>query len=191
MNWPRGKNWKTPKITTTMKMMMPRNDICRRKMRLWCHCRIICDRALPSDRRKCCPIKCWTVYPKWTWASMPKYETSKRQKWRKISYWWSTAIVKTDRPNSCRLIWQWILCSTIDVSVILHIMRYLVFWSVDNLYKIIIKSTVNIEDPEVKRQRQQQIEAKRAARGEGTGTGGTKRATDDYHYDKFRKQFRR
>lgn len=50
--------------------------------------------------------------------------------------------------------------------------------------------TVNIEDAESKRRRQRQQE-ERERNGEGGQRFGMKRATDDYHYDKFRKQFRR
>lgn len=49
---------------------------------------------------------------------------------------------------------------------------------------------VNIEDAESKRRRQKQQE-ERERNGEGGQRFGLKRATDDYHYDKFRKQFRR
>lgn len=49
---------------------------------------------------------------------------------------------------------------------------------------------VNVEDAESKRRRQRQQE-ERERNGEGGQRFGLKRATDDYHYDKFRKQFRR
>lgn len=50
--------------------------------------------------------------------------------------------------------------------------------------------TVNIEDAESKRRKQRQKE-EREQHSEGGHKQGLKRATDDYHYDKFRKQFRR
>lgn len=49
---------------------------------------------------------------------------------------------------------------------------------------------VNIDDSESKRRKQKQQE-ERERNGEGHHKPGLKRATDDYHYDKFRKQFRR
>lgn len=49
---------------------------------------------------------------------------------------------------------------------------------------------VNIDDAEAKRRKQrQQEERERNANGGQRPT--IKRATDDYHYDKFKKQFRR
>lgn len=53
---------------------------------------------------------------------------------------------------------------------------------------------VNIEDAETKRRRQKQQEERereRERQSDGNYKPGIKRATDDYHYDKFRKQFRR
>lgn len=50
---------------------------------------------------------------------------------------------------------------------------------------------VNIDDSEQRRRRQKMQEEQRQQRGEGGQKSGIKRATDDYHYDKFRKQFRR
>lgn len=49
---------------------------------------------------------------------------------------------------------------------------------------------VNIEDSETKRRRQK-MQEERERQGDGNQKPGIKRATDDYHYDKFRKQFRR
>lgn len=49
---------------------------------------------------------------------------------------------------------------------------------------------VNIEDAETKRRRQR-MQEERERQNEGGQKTGMKRATDDYHYDKFRKQFRR
>lgn len=53
--------------------------------------------------------------------------------------------------------------------------------------------SVNIEDPDARRKRHQHHEAAAASRAKqgNDKTGGVKRATDDYHYDKFKKQFRR
>lgn len=51
--------------------------------------------------------------------------------------------------------------------------------------------TVNIDDSENKRRRQKQLEQQRERNRDGTNKTGVKRATDDYHYDKFKKQFRR
>ncbi|XP_055317683.1 splicing factor C9orf78 homolog [Sitodiplosis mosellana] len=48
----------------------------------------------------------------------------------------------------------------------------------------------NIEDAETKRRRQK-MQEDRERQGNGNQKPGIKRATDDYHYDKFRKQFRR
>lgn len=49
---------------------------------------------------------------------------------------------------------------------------------------------VNIDDSEARRRKQrQQEERERNANGGQRPT--VKRATDDYHYDKFKKQFRR
>lgn len=45
---------------------------------------------------------------------------------------------------------------------------------------------VNIEEAEMKKRKRQQ-EEHQAEREKG----GVKKATDDYHYDKFKKQFRR
>lgn len=51
---------------------------------------------------------------------------------------------------------------------------------------------VNIDDSEQRRRRQKmQEEQRQRNQGEGSQKPGIKRATDDYHYDKFRKQFRR
>lgn len=49
--------------------------------------------------------------------------------------------------------------------------------------------SVNIDDPEQRRRRQQQQEKKHLEGQQKLPSG--KRATDDYHYDKFKKQFRR
>lgn len=50
--------------------------------------------------------------------------------------------------------------------------------------------TVNIHDESERLRRQRQHEQARRQQ-DGTRPQGTKRATDDYHYDKFKKQFRR
>lgn len=53
---------------------------------------------------------------------------------------------------------------------------------------------VNIDDSEQRRRRQKMQEEQRQRQqqqGEGGQKPAIKRATDDYHYDKFRKQFRR
>lgn len=55
-----------------------------------------------------------------------------------------------------------------------------------NLFGLIF--SVNIEDVESKRRKQRKHEQQRA---DGNRPAGVKRATDDYHYDKFKKQFRR
>lgn len=47
---------------------------------------------------------------------------------------------------------------------------------------------VNIDDPEQRRRRQQQQEQRHL---DGQKPPSGKRATDDYHYDRFKKQFRR
>lgn len=51
-------------------------------------------------------------------------------------------------------------------------------------------SPVNIDDAESRRRRQKMQEEREQQR-DGNQKTGMKRATDDYHYDKFRKQFRR
>ncbi|XP_031630296.1 telomere length and silencing protein 1 homolog [Contarinia nasturtii] len=48
----------------------------------------------------------------------------------------------------------------------------------------------NIDDSETKRRRQK-MQEERERQGEASKKPNVKRATDDYHYDKFRKQFRR
>lgn len=47
---------------------------------------------------------------------------------------------------------------------------------------------VNIEEADAKRRKQHQQHEYNAANRD---KGGIKKATDDYHYDKFKKQFRR
>lgn len=56
---------------------------------------------------------------------------------------------------------------------------------------VYFSQTVNIEDAESKRRRQRQQEERERNNEGGQQRFGMKRATDDYHYDKFRKQFRR
>lgn len=64
---------------------------------------------------------------------------------------------------------------------------------VDTIHLILLEFytfAVNIDDAEAKRRKQrQQEERERNANGGQRPT--IKRATDDYHYDKFKKQFRR
>lgn len=65
-----------------------------------------------------------------------------------------------------------------------------------NLLKTYFKCSclfpVNIDDPEQRRRRQRLQEQRNAANEKGHQRHtGIKRATDDYHYDKFKKQFRR
>ena len=52
---------------------------------------------------------------------------------------------------------------------------------------------VNIEEAEMKKRKNRQQYDQRPATNntQGTGEKGVKKATDDYHYDKFKKQFRR
>lgn len=58
--------------------------------------------------------------------------------------------------------------------------------------QILYLLSVNIDDSEQRRRRQRQQEQQRAANEKGQQKQtGVKRATDDYHYDKFKKQFRR
>lgn len=55
--------------------------------------------------------------------------------------------------------------------------------------------TVNIEDSEQKRRKRdyiaQNAQQQQLSHPQGGVVNGVKRATDDYHYDKFKKQFRR
>lgn len=59
------------------------------------------------------------------------------------------------------------------------------------MYAIVIHISfaVNIEEADAKRRKQHQQHEYNAAANHGKG--GVKKATDDYHYDKFKKQFRR
>lgn len=49
----------------------------------------------------------------------------------------------------------------------------------------------NIDDSEARRRRQRQQEEREQNANHNGQKSNVKRATDDYHYDKFKKQFRR
>lgn len=54
-----------------------------------------------------------------------------------------------------------------------------------------MKFTANPDEMEQRRRKQRQHEQRRSSNEKGKIQSGVKRATDDYHYDKFKKQFRR
>ena len=61
-----------------------------------------------------------------------------------------------------------------------------------NVFNSFGEFSVNIEDNSKTDRRKKEAETNANNQGNNqTGPNGVKRATDDYHYDKFRKQFRR
>lgn len=175
-------------------MMMQMKSIFHQRKQPCYHCPNICELVQHIGQKKCYQTKCWMVFPKLIWALKPKSEILRLLKQPKRNYFKIKRIKNQHHHTLYQRIWLLILFNIIDVSSfhpwLIAIWYYYIEVCIYIWFKFRIILAVNIDDAEAKRRKQrQQEERERNANGGQKPT--VKRATDDYHYDKFKKQFRR